>query len=324
MNHYYINIIGYKGDDFIKDIENLLIGEFAKLCNISKRMLRHYDEIGLLKPAAISEENMYRMYNSNQKKKVEAIILLQSFGFALNEILAMYIKNISVNDFAKIVKEKQVHIREKIETDVYNMTQIKKFIITFEKSEQPLTVLLERELMKGNGKIMENNSSGIFKRYMDSNDYFIKQEKMTKDNKNDVFYNITFDIDRFLMVNEKCGFDVGDKVIEKTFSFIENNINVFNILNNEKGLYARTGGDEISIFLTGCDDKFVISLVEKCITDVSNYNYNLVGCNQKVSISAGVSKLHGDINVKMHRHESLKALMATKRKEKSSYLMIEK
>ncbi len=31
----------------------LKIGEFSKLSRISVRMLRHYDEIGLLKPAEI-------------------------------------------------------------------------------------------------------------------------------------------------------------------------------------------------------------------------------------------------------------------------------
>ena len=31
----------------------LKIGEFSKLTQVSVRMLRHYDEIGLLKPAEI-------------------------------------------------------------------------------------------------------------------------------------------------------------------------------------------------------------------------------------------------------------------------------
>ncbi|MFQ8582560.1 MAG: MerR family DNA-binding transcriptional regulator [Holdemania massiliensis] len=42
------------------------IGEFSKLTQISIRMLRYYDEMGLLKPATIDPTNGYRMYTSAQ------------------------------------------------------------------------------------------------------------------------------------------------------------------------------------------------------------------------------------------------------------------
>ena len=35
--------------------EMLKIGEFSKLSRVSIRMLRHYDDIGLLKPALIDD-----------------------------------------------------------------------------------------------------------------------------------------------------------------------------------------------------------------------------------------------------------------------------
>ena len=38
----------------------LKIGEFSKLSRVSVRMLRHYDEIGLLKPAKIDRSTDYR------------------------------------------------------------------------------------------------------------------------------------------------------------------------------------------------------------------------------------------------------------------------
>ena len=41
------------------------IGEFSKFCCISARMLRHYDRIGLLHPAATDEQNGYRYYDSS-------------------------------------------------------------------------------------------------------------------------------------------------------------------------------------------------------------------------------------------------------------------
>ena len=43
----------------------LKIGEFSKLSRVSVRMLRHYDEIGLLKPAEIDCFTEYRYYRED-------------------------------------------------------------------------------------------------------------------------------------------------------------------------------------------------------------------------------------------------------------------
>jgi hypothetical protein len=50
---------------FILDTQNemLKIGEFSKLSRVSIRMLRHYDDIGLLKPAEVDRFTGYRYYS---------------------------------------------------------------------------------------------------------------------------------------------------------------------------------------------------------------------------------------------------------------------
>ena len=40
----------------------LSIGEFSKICQVSAKTLRYYDEIGLLRPEEINPENGYRYY----------------------------------------------------------------------------------------------------------------------------------------------------------------------------------------------------------------------------------------------------------------------
>ena len=40
----------------------LKIGEFSKLSHVSVRMLRHYDEIGLLHPQRVDPITGYRLY----------------------------------------------------------------------------------------------------------------------------------------------------------------------------------------------------------------------------------------------------------------------
>ena len=65
----------------------LKIGDFSKLSRVSIRMLRHYDDIGLLKPAEIDEFTGYRYYNEEQLFIIGRITALKDMGFALAEIV---------------------------------------------------------------------------------------------------------------------------------------------------------------------------------------------------------------------------------------------
>ena len=71
----------------------LKIGEFSKLSRISIRMLRHYDEIGLLKPTELDRFTGYRYYSEAQLPIAGRITSLKDMGFglsAIGELLACY------------------------------------------------------------------------------------------------------------------------------------------------------------------------------------------------------------------------------------------
>ena len=65
----------------------LKIGEFSKLSRVSVRMLRHYDEIGLLKPAATDRFTDYRYYREDQLPTAGRIAALKDMGFSLTDIV---------------------------------------------------------------------------------------------------------------------------------------------------------------------------------------------------------------------------------------------
>ncbi|MCR5090556.1 MAG: MerR family transcriptional regulator [Oscillospiraceae bacterium] len=67
----------------------LKIGEFSKLSRVSVRMLRHYDEIGLLKPAEIDRFTDYRYYREDQLPTAGRIAALKDMGFSLADIVKM-------------------------------------------------------------------------------------------------------------------------------------------------------------------------------------------------------------------------------------------
>lgn len=71
----------------------LKIGDFSKLSRISIRMLRHYNEIGLLVPENVDDFTGYRYYSEAQLPIANRITALKDMGFSLaviGEILSQY------------------------------------------------------------------------------------------------------------------------------------------------------------------------------------------------------------------------------------------
>jgi DNA-binding transcriptional MerR regulator len=69
----------------------LPIGRFARLCRLSVKQLRHYDELGLLPPARVDPDTGYRYYRPGQAREALTIGLLRSLDVplaAIGQVLA--------------------------------------------------------------------------------------------------------------------------------------------------------------------------------------------------------------------------------------------
>ena len=64
----------------------LHIREFAKLAGVSVRTLHFYDEIGLLKPSSVDEQNGYRYYDEYSLTRLQEILFYRELVFPLKEI----------------------------------------------------------------------------------------------------------------------------------------------------------------------------------------------------------------------------------------------
>lgn len=69
------------------------IGDFARHGRVSVRMLRHYDAIGLLRPAHVDPVTGYRSYQASQ---LNSILALKDPGFTLDQVGAMLDEQVSV------------------------------------------------------------------------------------------------------------------------------------------------------------------------------------------------------------------------------------
>ena len=64
----------------------LQIKEFAELTGVSVRTLHYYDEIGLLKPSYVDEQNGYRFYNEVSLERMQEILFYRELDFPLKSI----------------------------------------------------------------------------------------------------------------------------------------------------------------------------------------------------------------------------------------------
>ena len=64
----------------------LQIKEFAELTGVSVRTLHYYDEIGLLKPSFVDEQNGYRFYDETSLERMQEILFYRELDFPLKSI----------------------------------------------------------------------------------------------------------------------------------------------------------------------------------------------------------------------------------------------
>lgn len=99
------------------------IGEFSKLTQVSIRMLRYYDEIGLLKPAKVDLFTGYRMYSAEQIPLLQKIILLRDSKFKVSEIKDIILRNEEINIIDELEKKK-IEIKKEIDIEKQRIIKI--------------------------------------------------------------------------------------------------------------------------------------------------------------------------------------------------------
>lgn len=99
----------------------LKIGDFSKLSRISIRMLRHYDEIGLLVPKSTDSFTGYRYYGEDQLPEAGQINALKEMGFgltAIGEILKIYGDPQKMAEFLSV---KQAEVKAEAEETAHRL-----------------------------------------------------------------------------------------------------------------------------------------------------------------------------------------------------------
>lgn len=91
---------------------NYQIKEFAKLTGVSVRTLHYYDEIKLLEPAFVDEQNGYRFYDEKSLECMQEILFYRELDFSLKSISEI-LTSPNYNKQAALEKQKKLLILKK-------------------------------------------------------------------------------------------------------------------------------------------------------------------------------------------------------------------
>lgn len=108
------------------------IGEFARHGRVSVRMLRHYDAIGLLRPACVDPESGYRFYQAVQLAELNRIIALKDLGFSLQQVQAILAEQVSAAELRGMLRLRQAEIRTQIEAETTRLARVEARLLTIE------------------------------------------------------------------------------------------------------------------------------------------------------------------------------------------------
>ena len=109
------------------------IGRFSQVCRLTVRALRHYDELGLLKPLMVDSDSGYRYYSLEQAPDAERIRLLRSLGLPLEDVAAL----VRAQDPEDVRAGLQRH-RARIETQIRESQSILASLNRLIDREEPL------------------------------------------------------------------------------------------------------------------------------------------------------------------------------------------
>ena len=101
------------------------IGDFSRLTRVTVRMLRHYDEIGILKPQSIDKLTGYRFYSVDQIPRANRIQVLKEMGFALSEICDLMDRDLDSKQLLCLLENREREISAVIEKEQEKLLRVK-------------------------------------------------------------------------------------------------------------------------------------------------------------------------------------------------------
>src|SRR3954469_22204676 len=100
------------------------IGDFANLGRVSVRMLRHYDAIGLLRPAQVDPHTGYRYYAAAQLSLLNRVIALKDLGFTLQQVQVIIDEQVGAGELRGMLRMRRAQLAAGLAEDNARLARV--------------------------------------------------------------------------------------------------------------------------------------------------------------------------------------------------------
>lgn len=123
----------------------LKIGDFARAARISIKALRHYDAIGLLRPAHVDRSTGYRYYAAAQLGDAERLVIYRNLGFSLDQTRALLDESCPPARLRALLEVRETELARRIELENTQLAEVRKRIRQIERGQRYPVVIRATE-----------------------------------------------------------------------------------------------------------------------------------------------------------------------------------
>lgn len=135
------------------------IGDFSRLAQVTVVTLRHYDDVGLLRPLHVDAATGYRYYTLEQLPRLNRILALRDLGLSLEQIREVLRHEVSAAQLHGMLRSKQAELARRLATEQARLARVETRLRMIEqeytmptydvilKTVEPQTVLAAREVV---------------------------------------------------------------------------------------------------------------------------------------------------------------------------------
>ena len=100
------------------------IGDFSRVARVSCRLLRYYDELGLLKPMRVEAGTGYRYYSAAQLPRLNRILVLKDLGLSLEQIRTIVDGDVSAGELRGMLLMRRAQAEQSMHAEAERLRQL--------------------------------------------------------------------------------------------------------------------------------------------------------------------------------------------------------
>lgn len=121
----------------------LSIGEVAHSTGVSRRMLRHWEQLGLIEPASVDPATGYRRYAAGQVGRVRAVASLRAVGFGLERIADLLGPDLTERRLVALLREREQELERTIAQESARLVEVRSRLAALERGSHAIMSTLE-------------------------------------------------------------------------------------------------------------------------------------------------------------------------------------